>query len=103
MTTHAPEPLLRNKIVWWIVFGVATVSLSQWFQAFKVFTLVPDVANGLWLVGFTVLLIGAFVTLLYDSYVKERLKGNIRNAFSPFERLYEFQSRKGGAASCCNR
>jgi hypothetical protein len=90
-----------NRGLWWMVFGIATFALSIAFQTFRVFTLTPTLDTGLKLVAAVLLLIAVLLVLLYDSYVKEKGKGNIHHPFKLFEWVYARQfankSHQGGS------
>jgi hypothetical protein len=86
--------------VWWLVFGFATYFMSLVFQAFRNFSVLPDLANGFSLVGALVLLAATLLVLTYDSYVKEKAKGKIQHPVPLFEWMLTRQKRdveNGGA------
>lgn len=77
------------KPLWWVAFLAATYLMSLWFQTFKVFTLTPNLMNGLsWLAVMGVLLL-VIAVMTYDSYVQERLKGRIQKPARLFEWLIQ--------------
>ena len=77
--------------MWWLVFVVASYALSLFFQTFKMFTLQPTVQHMIeWLAAIAFALL-SFGILLYDTYAKEKAKGNLYNTFSPFEWVYARQ------------
>ncbi|MEB3206598.1 MAG: hypothetical protein VKK59_04540 [Vampirovibrionales bacterium] len=73
---------------WWFVFIAASVSLSWFFEAFKSFTLMSSLRSGLQLIGCALLLATSFLVLVYDAYVKEKIKGTLARTFAPFEWWY---------------
>jgi ABC-type amino acid transport system permease subunit len=102
MTSNLPEqrnernqgyPL--NRPLWWLFFLAATVLLSSSVEAFKTFTLVPDLKNGLTLALSLALLLVVMLTLAYDSYIKEKIRGGIRKSVPLFEWLYA-KTTQGG-------
>jgi glucan phosphoethanolaminetransferase (alkaline phosphatase superfamily) len=77
--------------LWWLVFVVASYALSLFFQTFKMFTLQPTAQHLLeWLAAIAFAL-ASFAVLLYDTYAKEKAKGNLYNQFPPFEWVYARQ------------
>ncbi|MFN8614893.1 MAG: hypothetical protein U0003_03140 [Vampirovibrionales bacterium] len=91
-------PLGLSKGVWWAVFLLDTVGLSQWLQAFKVFTLTPSFSSTAGVVAYTVWVVVATAALIYDGYAKEWCKGTIRNAVPWLERLIVWQQRLLGVS-----
>ncbi|MBX2860493.1 MAG: hypothetical protein KTR14_04620 [Vampirovibrio sp.] len=77
-----------NSLLWWVVFGLSTYGLSLFFQTFKTFTVTPTDMNGLALLGAIAFLAVTFLVLMFDGYVKEKIKGKIQREFGPFEALY---------------
>jgi glucan phosphoethanolaminetransferase (alkaline phosphatase superfamily) len=94
--SHTPKakPIL-NTLTWWLLFLVATVLMSWWFQWFRTFTIVPDLYNGLMLLAVTILLITIFLTMSFDSYVKEKNKDNVKKTIGLFEALYARRLQEG--------
>ena len=82
--TETPQKPL-SRLAWWLLFGVATYLMSLWFQTFKLFTLTPSLPNGLQWLGVMAALSGVVGLMVYDSYVVEARKGEIRKPFRPFE------------------
>jgi len=90
--TVAPSPSVGlQPVYWWLTLGVASICLSHFFNAFKVFTLAPHWLTGLNLLVMTSLTLGAMVVLIYDGYAKEKAKGKVVRLFTPFEWLYQKQ------------
>lgn len=80
---HFKKPL--NRGMWWFFFLTATVITSLGFQTFRVFTLEPDLKNGLIWLLVMVLLVQAVLLLAYDSYVQEKGKGTVQKPVKLFE------------------
>lgn len=88
---------LLGSSLWWGAFLAATFILSLCFQAFKEFTLTPDVFHGLLLLGALLLLLGVMLLLVIDGYLKERQKGNIQRPVALFEWIYQACDKEGEA------
>ena len=78
-----------SRLRWWLVFGLATLSLSLLFRTFKTFTLVPDLANGLTTLVALLAVCITMTALVYDGYVKEKAKGKLQRTFGLFEWLVQ--------------
>lgn len=78
--------------LWWMVFLADTVTLSMVLQHFKKFTLVPNMANGLWLLLTVTVLVLFTGALIYGGYAKEKVNGKLKNAFPLFEWIYSQQT-----------
>lgn len=77
------KPLSRG--MWWFFFLIATFITSLAFKTFGLFTLQPNLQNGLlWLLVLTILF-QAFGVLAYDSYVQEKAKGKVQKPVRLFE------------------
>jgi hypothetical protein len=79
-----------NRVMWWMLFLVATYVMSLWFQTFKAFTLVPSLTNGLIWLLVMFLLTQVLIVLAYDSYVLEKGRGRIEKPV----RLFEWMMQK---------
>ena len=82
-----------NTPMWWVMFILTTVLLSSTVEQFKAFTLVPEMASGLKLAMLVLALLLVLTVIMYDSYVKEKLKGEVVRPIKLFERLYALQSK----------
>ena len=92
-----------KRWVWWAVFILATVMLSQFIQRFKAFTLAPNLETGLMLLGVILLLLLSCLALIYDGYLKEKQKGSVHHPVRLFEALHRFQLAKlnqGDSVKC---
>ncbi len=78
-------------LIWWTLFAGTTYAFSLLLQAFKTYTLTPDWSHGFALVGSFALVLVTLAGLVYDSYAKEKVKGNIVKPFTPFEWLFSIQ------------
>ena len=83
-----------SMMVWWAVFIAATVSFSLFLNSFKAFTLMPSLPDGLAFFGSSLLLIASFGALVYDSYMKERVKGRVQRRVPLFDKLLQMQYPK---------
>lgn len=73
---------------WWALFGVATYLLSLVFQTFKLFTVETTWGStGLFLAAILGLCL-VMAILAFDSYAKERSRGNIHNPIPLFEWVF---------------
>ncbi len=81
-------------ILWWGVFAGATYAFSLLLQAFKAYTLTPTFSHGLGLAGAVSFVILALLALVYDSYAKEKVKGNVMKPFALFEWLFSIQYKE---------
>lgn len=81
------KPLCRSA--WWVLFLLATYTMSLWFQTFKAFTRTPSVAHGLLWLGVMAFLLLLLTILAYDSYVQEKVKGRVQKSLPPFDWLIE--------------
>lgn len=73
---------------WWALFGVATYMLSLVFQTFKLFTVETTWGTtGLFLAAILGLCL-VMAILAFDSYAKERTRGNIHNPIPLFEWVF---------------
>jgi hypothetical protein len=88
-TTLASTPpvLFLRAWQWWGMFAITTVSLSWVLQTLKVFTYVPNWHTVLPFLLSCLVLLVSFLTLVFDSYLKEKVKGNIQCPIGWFERL----------------
>lgn len=66
-----------SRFSWWLLFLVSTYLMSLFFQAFKVFTLVPVLKNAFLCFLVVFLLFQVLLLLIYDSYVHEKSQGKI--------------------------
>ena len=76
------------------LFILTTVLLSSTVEQFKVFTLTPDTVSGFKLLMLLVALLFVLTAIIYDSYVKEKLKGEVARPIKLFERLYALQIKE---------
>jgi hypothetical protein len=73
--------------IYWTLFAVASVLLSECLRVFKAFTLVPDVSNGLVLAGFLSAMVSVVITLLLHHYKIDHHEGRLANRVALFDWL----------------
>jgi preprotein translocase subunit SecG len=80
-----------NRVMWWLVFLIATFAASLGFKTFGAFTLRPNLLNAsVWALVMLFLFLSIAV-LAYDSYVHEKFKGNVQKPV----KLFEWMIRRG--------
>lgn len=80
-----------STLAWWAMLGVASICLSHFFNAAKLFTLTPDLVTGANFVLMTVLTLLAVGYLIYDGYAKDKASGKLVRTFFVFEWLFAKQ------------
>lgn len=78
-----------SKGLWWGCFLLATYMMSLGFQTFRVFTLNPNLQNGLLWLGSMTLLALVVTVLIYDSYVQEKNRACVQKPIRLFEWMME--------------
>lgn len=94
MTNEPKQVQTLNTPMWWVMFILTTVLLSSTVEQFKVFTLTPTGVSGLKCFFMVLALLLVLMVMMYDSYVKEKLKGTIARPIKMFERLYALQVKE---------
>ena len=80
------KPLLSRPF-WWAFFAAATALLSLTLETFKAFTLAPDWRAGLACAASIGLLVLVMLILSFDSYLKEKAKGDVKKPVRFFDWL----------------
>jgi hypothetical protein len=73
--------------VYWSLFALASVLLSECLRTFKAFTVSPDLGNGLMLAGFLVAMLAVVITLLLHHYKIDHQEGRLANRVALFDWL----------------
>lgn len=98
-TTPAPFP----AVVWWGLFLITPLFLMQVLDGFRNFTLNPVWTVGVQFLVSTLLFVVLFVALLYDAYLKEKQKENLRREFPFFRLIYTLHARLLSRSSSVSR
>lgn len=79
-----------GRVMWWLLFLIATYITSLGFSSFGAFTHQPTLQNALIWLLVMVLLFQSILLLVYDSYVQEKIRGKVEKPV----RLFEWMIRK---------
>ncbi|MFM7458833.1 MAG: hypothetical protein ACKO3R_09290 [bacterium] len=83
----------KFSMLYWLVFVLGIVALSQFFGAHNYFLAKQD-SQGVLVIIFSV--ITFFLSMLfmtYKIYSEEKDKNNLRVSFAPYEKLYMFLNK----------
>ncbi|MEM0951641.1 MAG: hypothetical protein AAGI66_05800 [Cyanobacteria bacterium P01_H01_bin.74] len=83
--TTLKKPL--GKLLWFVLFILGTYLMSLCFQAFRVFTLTPNIQNAAFLLLALLFTSQVLFVMIYDSYIHEKQKGNVYKPIALFEWL----------------
>ena len=83
----------KFSILYWLVFVVGIIALSQFFGAHNYFLAKQD-SQGILVITLSVItFLGSMIFMTYKIYSEEKDKNNLRVSFTPYEKLYMFLNK----------
>jgi hypothetical protein len=83
----------KVNVTYWLVFAIATYSITQFFGGYRYFQsqgfLVGSLINAAWILVF----VASMLYLAYKIYSEEKQRNNLRVSFAPFDVIYRWVNR----------